>query len=91
MADSLPTIYYRYFSDSRIGPHRRLGIGAARDVKLYGLQVVRLSHRLSHGVRIPASGDDRVTGHQRGFGESTPMPRPAPVISQVFLLLMTSP
>ena len=80
MADSLPTIYYRYFSDSRSGPHRRLGIGAARDVKLYGLQVVRLSHRLSHGVRIPASGDDRVTGHQRGFGESTPMPRPAPVI-----------
>jgi hypothetical protein len=56
MADSLPTIYYRYFSDSRSGPHRRLGIGAARDVKLYGLQVVRLSHRLSHGVRIPASG-----------------------------------
>jgi hypothetical protein len=39
MADSLPTIYYRYFSDSRSGPHRRLGIGAARDVKLYGLQV----------------------------------------------------
>jgi hypothetical protein len=69
MADSLPTIYYRYFSDSRSGPHRRLGIGAARDVQLYGQQVVRLSHRLSHGVRIPASGDDRVTGHQRGFGE----------------------
>ena len=48
---------------------RTAASASARDVQLYGQQVVRLSHRLSHGVGIPASGDDRVTGRQRGFGE----------------------
>ena len=47
------------------------GAGSARGMffSRNPTQVVRSSHRLSHGVRIPPSGDDRVTGHQRGFGE----------------------
>jgi hypothetical protein len=77
------------------GPHRRLRIGAARNVQLNGQQVVRLSHGLRHGVGIPARCDNRVTCRQRRFGEidahatASSRDQPSLLIShQIFLVML---
>ena len=72
------------------GPHRRLGIGAA----------VTSSLTASRSFDCPKALDTRSLSRpeattawpaaRAALAKSTPMPRPAPVINQIFLLLMAS-
>ena len=48
-----------------------------------------LAERRGDRLGVAAGGDDGVAGGQGGPGESTPMPRPAPVMSQVFVMALT--
>ena len=51
-----------------------------------GDEEVLSRHAPRDGVGVAAGGDDVVAGGERGPANSTPMPRPAPVINQVFVM-----
>jgi hypothetical protein len=65
--------------------HCRLRRRQARDVELDDQQVVSLADGVGHGFGVAAGRDDCVAGGERGLAMSTPMPRPAPVMSQTLL------
>ena len=73
------------------GPHRRLGIGAARDVQLDGQQVVRLSQALDTRSVSRPEATTAWPAARAALAKSTPMPRLAPVMNQTFLLFIISP
>ncbi len=68
--------------DSRL--HGCRGIGGAGHVQLDGEEIARRSQGLRHAAGISARRDDRVSGGQGGLREWTPIPRPAPVMNQIF-------
>ena len=73
------------------GPDRRLGVLRARDVELDDQQVVRRRRAASataSGLRPVAT--TAWPAASAALAKSTPMPRPAPVMNQIFLLLMSS-
>jgi hypothetical protein len=66
--------------------HRVFRTVRTRDVQLYDDRVCVSSEHRPDLLRVPSGGDDGVAGSSSAaFAMSTPMPRPAPVMSQIFL------